>query len=126
MIDQIVEKYITLRDLKAQYKAEYEAKTAEITAALDRIETHLLAKMQEQGVKSFPTAAGTAYLQHRSSASIGDWDSYKRFCAAQEDPFLFFDKRPNKTVLDEYRQANGELPPGINWRESVVVNVKRS
>jgi hypothetical protein len=76
MIDQIVEKYIALRDKKAQFKAEYEAKVAEIEAALDRIEKHLLEKMQEQGLKSLPTPMGTAYIQHRTSASVAEvWSS---------------------------------------------------
>ena len=126
MIEEIVEKYIALRDKKAIYEAEYDVKVAEIEAALTRIENYLQTKMQEQGLKSMPTAAGTPYLSSRVSVTIADWDSYKSFLAEQEDPYLFIEHRPNKTAVEEFKAANDDLPPGLNWRESVVVNVKRS
>jgi hypothetical protein len=126
MIEEIVAKYIAIRDEKTKRKAAYTADVAKLDAALDKIEAHLLTLMQAQGLKSLPTAAGTPYIQHRSSASIADWPSYKKFLMEQEDPFLFLEQRVNKTMLDEYRAANDDLPPGVNWNESVVVNVKRS
>lgn len=126
MMDELIAKYIQLRDKKAALRAEYDAKVGTVDAALTKIEGFLLTQMQEQGLKSMPTGAGTAYIQHRTSASIADWDSYKAFCLEQDDPFRFIEKRPNKTSLEEYRAANDDLPPGINWNESVVVNVKRS
>lgn len=126
MIDALVTKYIAIRDAKAKRKAKYEAEVAELTAAMDKIENHLLTKMQSQGLKSLPTTAGTAYIQHRSSASVADWQAYVNFIKTQDDPFAFVERRPNKTTLDEFRTANDDLPPGINWNESIVVNVKRS
>lgn len=125
MIDQIVEKYIALRDAKAKHKAEYEVKVAEIEAALDRIEKHLLENMQAQGLKSLPTAAGTAYISHRTSASVADWDSVLHFIR-ENDAWSMLEKRVSKTAVEEFKAANSDLPPGINWYESVVVNVKRS
>lgn len=125
MNDQLIEKYIALRDKKAQFKAEYEAKVGEIDAALDRIEKHLLTNMQAQGLKALPTTAGTAYIQHRTSASVADWDSLLGFIR-EHGAWSMLEKRVAKTAVEEYRAANDELPPGINWYESVVVNVKRS
>lgn len=125
MIDDIIAKYIELRDMKAQYKAEYDAKVAEIETALTRIERHLLEKMQTQGLKSMPTAVGTAYIQHRTAASVADWDSLLNFIRTNE-AWSMLEKRVSKAAVEEYRAANDEMPPGINWNESVVVNVKRS
>jgi hypothetical protein len=125
MIDQIVEKYITLRDKKAVFKAEYEAKVAEIEVALDRIESHLMTRMQEQGLKSLPTSAGTAYIQHRTSVTTADWASFLGF-VREHDAWNMLEKRPSKSAVEEFKEANNDLPPGINWTESVVVNVKRS
>lgn len=125
MIDQIVEKYIALRDKKAQFKAEYEAKVSEIDQALARIESHLMERMQQQGLKSLPTTAGTAYIQHRTAASVADWDSFLGF-VREHDAWTMLEKRASKSAVEEYKAANDDLPPGINWNESVVVNVKRS
>ena len=125
MLDEIITKYITLRDKKAEYKAEYDGKVAAIDNALARIEQHLMVKMQEQGLKSLPTTAGTAYIQHRTSAAVADWEAVLGFIK-EHDAWTMLEKRVSKTAVEEYRATNNDLPPGINWSESVVVNVKRS
>lgn len=125
MLDDIIKKYIELRDKKAEYKAEYEAKVSEIETALTRIERHLLGKMQEQGLKSLPTNAGTAYIQHRTSATVADWESVLSFIK-EHDAWGMLEKRVSKSVVEEYKNENNDLPPGINWSEAIVVNVKRS
>ena len=125
MIDEIVERYIKMRDKKAEYKAEYTAKVADIDAAMARIENHLLARMQEQGLKSMPTVAGTAYIQHRTSASVAEWNSFLQF-VRENDMWNLLEHRASLAALTEYKAANDDLPPGVNWNESLVVNVKRS
>ena len=125
MIDEIIDRYIALRDKKAIFKAEFEAKTAQIDEALDRIERHLLGKMQEQGLKSMPTPAGTAYIQHRTSATVADWEPLLGFIK-EHNLWSLLNKAVSKTAVEEYKTAHNDLPPGINWRESIVVNVKRS
>lgn len=125
MIEEIVQKYVALRDKKAEFKAEYEAKVAAIEEAMDRIEKHLLTQMQTQGLKSMPTAAGTAYIQTRTSATVADWDSFLNF-VRETDSWAMLKKDVSKSVVEEFKEANNDLPPGLNWREAVVVNVKRS
>jgi hypothetical protein len=125
MIDEIVAKYIQIRDQKAKFKAAYDAQVAELDAAMDRIEKHLLTKMQAQGLKSMPTTAGTAYIQHRTSASVADWEMVLNYIK-ENSLWTMLEKRVSKTAVEEFRAANDDLPPGINWSESIVVNVKRS
>lgn len=125
MLDQLVEKYIQLRDKKAEHKAAYEAQIASIDAALTRLENHFLAQMQEQGLTSLPTAVGTPYLQHRTSASVADWNTLLGFIQ-RNNLWSMLEKRVSTTAVEEYRAANDDLPPGVNWREAVVVNVRRS
>ena len=125
MIEAIVAKYIQLRDQKSKYKAEFDKKTAEIDNALERIERHLLGKMQEQGLKSMPTTAGTAYIQHRTSATVADWETVLPYIK-EHGLWSMLEKRVNKTAVEAFKAANDDLPPGINWNESIVVNVKRS
>lgn len=125
MIDEIIAKYIVLRDKKAVLKASYDASVADIDNALSRIEGHLLTKMQEQGLKSMPTPAGTAYIQHRTAATVADWPAILSYIQANA-LWSMLEKRVSKIAVEEFKSANDELPPGINWSESIVVNVKRS
>jgi hypothetical protein len=126
MIDQVIAKYIELRDRKAQLKAEYEAKVAPVQEAMDKAEAFILQKMEETGVTSFKTDAGTAYATIRTSASLADWDLFREFLAQQEDPFVFLDRRVNKTAIEEYTKDKQDLPPGFNWRVERTVGFRRS
>jgi len=125
MIDDIVEKYVQLRDKKAEFKAEYNQKVAQVDEALTRIEAHLQAKMQEQGLKSLPTSAGTAMLVHKSSATVAEWGSFLDYVKAN-NLWHMLKQDVNPTAIKEFRIANDDIPPGLNWREAVVVQVRRS
>lgn len=125
MIDTIVERYLALRDRKAQLKAEYERKASEIESALDKCEMYLLQTLNEQGVESMKTRVGTAYKQNRTFVSVADWESYFAWLR-DNDMWSMLEHRANKTAVEEYRAVHNDVPPGLNWREETVVNVRRS
>lgn len=125
MIDQIVENYIKLRDKKAQLKAAYDAEVAKVDDMLAKAELYLMKKMQEQGVESFKTALGTAYKQTRTGATVADWDGFLGW-VRENNAWHMLEKRVAKTAVDEYKAANDDLPPGVNYRMEHVVNVRRS
>ena len=124
-INAIVEKYIELRDLKAEKKKAYDDSVKEIEAALERAELFLLKKMNEEGLQSVSTGRGTAYKSTRTSATVADWDSTLGFIRDNE-LWQMLERRVSKTAVEEFRNINNDLPPGINWREEVTVNVRRS
>lgn len=124
-LNAIVDNYIALRDKKAGLKAAFDASVVDINVMLDRCEAFLLTKMTEQGVESYKTAAGTAYRQTRTSATVADWDCLLPFIQRNE-LWNMLERRVSKVAVEEYRAANDDLPPGINWRAEHVVNVRRS
>lgn len=124
-LDLIVERYVQLRDRRAQMKAAYEASVADITTGMNRLENAILATLNEQGAESFRTAHGTAYKSTSTSATVADWDSLLGF-VRENDRWDMLEKRVSKTAVDQFRAANDDLPPGINYRESVSVGVRRS
>lgn len=124
-IAQIVERYVQLRDKKAELKAGYDASVKDIDAALERIENFLLTKMQELGVESVRTPFGTPYVSKRTSASVADWEAVLDFVKAN-DEWQMLERRVNKTVVAQWRDEHNDLPPGLNWTEERVVNIRRS
>lgn len=124
-LDSIVERYIALRDKKSALKAKYDADVAEIERALTKCENFFLARMRELGLESINTAAGTAYRSTRTSARVADWDSFLGHVRATGS-WSMLEKRAAKGAIEEYRNENDDLPPGIDWREEVTVNVRRS
>lgn len=124
-LDEIVAKYLELRDKKKVYKDEYDAKVAELDTAMDRIEAYMLKQMGEQGLENLPTSAGTAYKSIRTSATVADWDSFLNFVKSNE-AWSMLERRAAKAAVDEFVTANGDLPPGININRAVVCNIRRS
>jgi hypothetical protein len=122
--DEVVAGYIKLRDKKAVIKAEYDAKIAKIDEVLDRIEGKLIAHFQETGLESIRTEAGTAYKSTRVSAPVADWDALLSHILVTEN-YQLLERRVSKKAVEEYKSANDDLPPGVSWREEVVVNVRR-
>lgn len=124
-IETLVEQYIKLRDLKAQKKAAYELEVGKITAVMDKVEARLLQVFEEMGVDSMKTPAGTAYRSTRSSATIADWDTF--FAHVQRHgAWELLERRCSKTAVEQYKAANEDIPPGVNWSEERVVNIRRS
>lgn len=122
--NDVVTKYIQLRDKKAQIKAEYDAKVAKIDQVMDKVEGKLIEYFQETGLESIRTDAGTAYKTTRTSAPIADWDVFLAHVVETENYHLL-EHRASKKAVEEYKQVNEDLPPGVNWREEIIVNIKR-
>lgn len=124
-IAPIVEKYIALRDKKAELKAAFDASVESIDTALKRIENHLLDQMQKLGVESVRTPFGTPYISIRTSATAADKSAFMDFVRSQ-DAWELLEVRPSKTNIEAWRTEHNDLPPGLNWREERVVNIRRS
>lgn len=124
-MEELVEKYIQLRDKKAEISAEYKEKIAKLDQVLTKIEGALLTNFETLGMESVRTKAGTAYKSSRSSATVADWDTVLGFIQ-NNDLWNMLDHRVSKKAVEEFKEAHGDLPPGINWREEIVVNVRRS
>ena len=123
MIGKLVEGYIQLRDKKAEIKAKHEQELAPIQAMLDKIEVHILQHMQEHG--GSPAAPRLArHMSARTSATVADWDSLLSFVQTN-GLWQMLERRVAKTAVDEYAAMHKDLPPGVNYTQSIVVNVRK-
>jgi len=124
-LDLIIERYVQLRDKKAEMKAAFDASVAEINAGLDRLEGAILDTLNAQGVESVRTGAGTAYKSTSTSVTAADGEMFKQWCVAN-DRLDMLENRPSKTAVEAYKAANDDLPPGVNWKSAVSVGVRRA
>lgn len=122
--DVLVEKYIQLRDKKAEMKKAYELKVAGVDEVLEKIEVELLRRFQTEGTESVSTKVGTAYISTRASATVADWEIFSKFVIDGQN-WDFLEKRCSKEAVVQYKAAHEDLPPGINWSETRVVNIRR-
>ena len=122
-IDDVVAKYLALREKKAALKRAYETDVASIDAVLKHTEKFFLAQMREQGLTSLPTEAGVPYQQHRTASPVEDWPSALNWIIKNERWDMLV-KNVSKDAVEAYRNENEDLPPGIGWRDEIVVNVR--
>ncbi len=123
-LDKLVERYIKLRDKKAEMKAAYDAQVAALDTAMEKVETYMLGMLNTMGLESFRTKFGTPYKSVKTSATVADWGVL--FPWIQENAqFQFLEHRVSKTAVEEYAKATGDLPPGVNVSRVTVVNIRR-
>lgn len=124
-LSQLVDRYVQLRDRKTELKTEYEKSVEQIDAAMTRIENFLLKHLNDSGSESVRTEAGTFFKSERTSATVADWDAALNFIRDNEH-WAMLDKRVSKAFVVAYKEEHNDLPPGINWRSEVTVNVRRA
>jgi len=124
-LSDLVAKYIEMRDKKYELKHQYEFKAAQLDEVLGKIESKLLQVFDSAGMDSVKTEFGTAYASTRSMASVADKETFMNFIKENEE-WSLMEVRAAKLAIEQYKDANGDLPPGVNYREERVVNIRRS
>ncbi len=117
--------FIALRDRRAQRKAAYDDDDSGDKAKQNKIEVEFLRRFQDRGIDNVSSRdIGTAYRSTRSSATVADWDALLGH-VKENDAWEMLERRVNKTAIQQFKEAEGDLPPGINWSETQVVNFRR-
>ncbi len=123
-IDNVVEKYVALRDHIKRLDDEHDAKLAPLKQGLSKIEAWLLGKADEMGVDSFKTPSGTAYKSLKTRVKVTEWESLLPFLIQNELTHLLT-KAVSKTELMNYFNTEKALPPGVELEQFYEVNVNR-
>jgi hypothetical protein len=123
-VDVVIKKYMKLREEKAVVEAEIKERMDAIKANMEKLEAWLKAKLDADGLTSFKTDYGTAFLTTTDFASVEDWDAVLRFIR-EEDAYDMLEKRVSKTAVRGYIEANKEVPPGIKYGTKLDINVRK-
>jgi phage host-nuclease inhibitor protein Gam len=124
-LSDAVNLYIKMRDKKAQMKAEFDASVAPLNEKMEKLEAKLLEVFNKTGMDSVKTEFGTAYTTTRVTASVADREIFMTH-VRENDDWAMLEVRASKSAVEQYRETNNDLPPGISMREERVVNVRRS
>jgi hypothetical protein len=123
-ISEAVKLYVKLRDEAAELKRKYQEEADKVKGNMDKIEAALLVAMDATGIESVKVDGGTAYIATQTSATVADRETFLNFCKDKGE-WSLMDVRASKTAIAQYKTANDDLPPGINWRAERVVNFRR-
>lgn len=123
-IDDVVAAYIRLRDEKAEVKARHQEELAPINERMFKIEGWLHRELQRQGVQSFKTKQGTAFVQTSTSVTVEDFEATLPFIK-QHGLWDMLEARVSKSAVMDWVESNGSVPPGVNIKTDEVVRVRR-
>ena len=123
--EQLIQTYITIRDKKAQLKAEQAAAMKPYDEALAKLESQMLELLDQTGADSMKTPAGTAYKSVRTSVTVADREAFMDYVKSNL-AFDLLDVRANKTAVEDFMATQQSLPPGVNVRRDMVVGFRRA
>jgi len=123
-VDSVIKTYMKLRTQKEVIEAEAKDKVATVKEKMLKLEAWLKAKLDADGLTSFKTDHGTAFLTTTDFANVDDWDAVLRFIR-EEEAFDMLEKRISKTAVRGYIETNKEVPPGVKYGTKLDINVRK-
>jgi len=123
-VDTVIDTYLKLRGKKEAIEAETKQKVKGIKDNMAKLEAWLKEKADDQGVKSFKTDHGTAFLTTTDFAQVADWDAVLGYIK-ENDAYDMLEKRVSKTAVRGYIEKNKSVPSGVNYGTRIDVNVRK-
>lgn len=123
-VGDVIRTYMKLRDQKAAIEGEVKERVADLKAKMEKLEAYLKTQMDAQGLTSFKSDYGTAFLTTTDYANVADWDAVLGFIRENE-AFDMLEKRVSKIAVRGYIEANKAVPPGITYGTKLEVNIRK-
>ena len=123
-VDDVVATYMKLRQTKDAIEAGAKTKVADIKAKLEKLEAWIKERADADGVTSFKTPHGTAFLTTTDYATVDDWDAVLGFIRSN-DAFDMLEKRVSKIAVRGYIDSTKAVPPGVNYGTKLEVNIRK-
>lgn len=123
-LNAVVEAYVKLRDRKKDIEKAHKVEIAKIDGLLDQTDLFLMTHLNTVQSESVRTKAGTFFKSKVTSGTVASRETYLAWLQKTGEWDLA-DIRAAKANIAEYKAKHNDLPPGINWREEVVVNVRK-
>ncbi len=124
-IDEVVKKYIELRNQIKVIEAEVEARTNALKQAMQAIETYFMALANSTGQTKFGTPHGTAFITTKTACRVKDWTATFDFIKSNEMWFMLT-KDVSKAAVQEYIDQHQTPPPGVDWTVMKAIQIRKS
>jgi hypothetical protein len=121
--DQLVKRYIQLRDKKEEMNKLLKDRLQPIAKEMDEIETQLKTFLDDNKMDSAKTEAGTFFKKTNTYVTVRDMEEVLTF-VKENDAFELFEKKVNKTVVLDCLKE-GLAVPGVEVQTEIVVQIRR-
>ena len=123
-IEKVIDAYLKLRIEKEIKDAKHREEIKLLKDKMTKLEGWIKTQADEQGVTSFRTEHGTAFLTTSDYANVADWDSVLRYIQKHE-AFDLLEKRVSKMAVRGYIDLHKSVPPGVNYGTAISVSVRK-
>ena len=123
-VDQVIEAYLKYRNKKEALEAEIKDQVKELKDKMAKLEAWIKTKADAEGVTSFKTAHGTAFVTTNDYANVADLDAVLAFIKAN-DAYDMLEKRVSKNAVRGYIDQQKAVPSGVNYGTRIDVNVRK-
>lgn len=123
-VDAAIGAYMVLRRQKEQAEATIKTQVDEIKAKMVKLEAWIKAQADAQGVTSFKTNHGTAFLTTTDYANVADWDAVLTHIR-DTGAYDMLEKRISKMAVRGYIEENKIVPPGVNYGTKLELNIRK-
>jgi hypothetical protein len=131
-LDKIVAKFVEIRDAKDELEKRHKSELLPYVQAMEQIEAFLRRKLDEQGSESVRTSSGTFFKVLKESVTVANREALYQW-AKDNDQIDLLDIRAAKKNILAYKKSRvtednpyGELPPGVDYRAEIEVQVRRA
>jgi hypothetical protein len=123
-IGDVIRTYMKLRDQKTAIEAKVKGDLTTLKGKMDKLEAYLKAQMDAQGLTSFKSDFGTAFLTTTDYANVEDWNKTLDFIR-DNDAYDMLEKRVSKIAVRGYIEENKAVPPGVTYGTKLEVNIRK-
>jgi hypothetical protein len=123
-VGDVIRTYMKLRDQKAAIENEAKDRVSGLKSKMEKLEAFLKTQMDAQGLTSFKSDYGTAFLTTTDYANVADWDAVLTFIRSNE-AFDMLEKRISKIAVRGYIEQTKAVPPGVNYGTKLEVNIRK-
>jgi hypothetical protein len=123
-IDDVISTYMKLRGQKQAIEAKVKEEVATITGKMVKLEAYLKQCMDEQGLTSFKSPHGTAFLTTADYANVENWDEVLKFIRDNE-AYDLLNKAVSKVAVRSYIEQTKQVPPGVTYGTKLEVNIRK-
>jgi Cft2 family RNA processing exonuclease len=122
-MEDVIKAYITLRNEKDAIEGEVKEKVR-TKEKMVKLEAYIKKQADEQGVTSFKTGHGTAFVTTTDFAQVADWDAILNFIKKNE-AWDMLEKRVSKNAVRGYIDEHKDVPSGVNYGTRIDINVRK-
>lgn len=123
-VDDVIAAYLKLRDKKEQLESAVKEQTRELSEKMTKLESWIKEQADAQGVTSFKTKHGTAFLTTTDFANVADWDAMLRF-VQDNNAYDMLERRVSKKAVRGYIEEHKLVPAGVTYGTKLEVNIRR-